>query len=224
MKPRLLPRSEAALTLFEVGVVIAILVVLPAVLLPTLAATKRKSSRVFCTNNLKQIGLAYRIWAGDNNDTYPMGVPVTNGGSMELVATGNVVQTFQVMSNELSTVRILICDGDSDHAGDVNRTYATNFYALSNSNVSYFVGVGVISDANPPMILSGDSDFESGGRPPKTGLLSLGTNDPVAWQPLWHGRSGNLGFNDGSVQTVNASGLHRYLVNGGFATNRLAIP
>ena len=206
------------------GVVIAILVILAALLLPGLAAAKRKSSRVYCVTNLKQIGLAYRIWEGDNGDIYPMGVSVTRGGSMELVQMGDAVSTFQVMSNELSTTKILICDGDPNNPGDTSRTFATNFSELSNSNLSYFVGVDVTNELHPQLILSGDCNFGIGGKPVKPGLLSLWTNDPVAWQSPRHGTSGNLGLADGSVQSATASGLRYYLVQTVRATNRLAIP
>lgn len=221
MKLRLFSRSEAALTLFEVGVVLAVLVVLAAVFLPALGAAKRKSAKISCTNNLKQIGLSYRIWEGDHNDKYPMAISVTNGGTRELTQAGNAVASYQVMSNELSTPRILICDGEYGYSGDTNRIYTTNFATLSNSNVSYFVGVDA-DEANPQDILSGDSDLLVGGRPVKAGLLLLRAGDLVDWQPTWHGpHRGNLGLADGSVQGFH-TGSH--LLPTGPDTNRLAIP
>ena len=110
MKPRLSKKRNAAMTLFEVGVVIAIVMILVVVFLPRFARSPEHSSRINCVNNLKLIGLAYRIWAGDNNDKYPMQVSTTNGGTMELMADGkNVWRNFLVMSNELSTPKILFC-------------------------------------------------------------------------------------------------------------------
>jgi prepilin-type processing-associated H-X9-DG protein len=153
-----------------------------------------------------------------------MGVSIKNGGSMELVQMGDAVSTFQVMSNELSTPKILVCCGDEPGQGDTSRTFATNFNALSNSNVSYLVGVDVTNEINPQLILSGDSNFEIGGKPVKAGLLSLWKNDPVAWQPPRHGANGNLGFADGNVQSTTTSGLRAHLVQTGLATIRLAIP
>jgi prepilin-type processing-associated H-X9-DG protein len=194
--------------------------IVAAVLLPVLRAPQRRASitTIFCVNNLKQVGLAYRVWEGDNGDIYPMGISVTNGGSMEMAATGNVVQTFLVMSNELATPKILYCPADSA------RVCANSFFGLANSNVSFFVGMAVTNDANPQLILSGDSDFEIGGKPVRAGLLSLWANDPVAWSATRHGHSGNLGLADGSVQSVTTASLPGYFVRTGVATNRLAIP
>src|SRR5262249_27220176 len=53
------------------------------------AAAKEKAQRIACVNNLKQIGLAARIWAADHRDVLP--------------------PDFVTMSNELSTPKLLIC-------------------------------------------------------------------------------------------------------------------
>jgi hypothetical protein len=53
---------------------------------------QQRAERIQCVNNLKQLGLAMRVWAGDNDDKYPT--------------------SLVVMSNELSTAKILICPGD----------------------------------------------------------------------------------------------------------------
>ena len=207
------------MTLLEVFIVLAAVVVLAAVFLPALAASKKKSSKIGCTNLLKQIGLAYRIWEGDNGDKYPMGISVTNGGSMEMVTTGDVLQTFLVMSNELSTPKILFCPNDN------SRNWTNIFAGLSNSNISYFVGVDVTNDVNPQLIVSGDSNFEIGGKPVKAGLNSFWTNDPVIWSPTTrHMKSGNIGLADGSVQSTTSKSLQTYFQQTGLATNRFAIP
>jgi len=218
MKLRITSRPEAGLNLFEVCVIVATAIILVALLVPQLIEAKHKAHKIRCVNNLMQVGLAYRVWPGNTGDMYPMGLSVTNGGTMEIAVTGNVVQTFLVMSNEIAAPIILLCPSDSA------RLCANTFWGLANSNVSYFINADMTNDTNPHAILSGDGNFELDGKPVRPGLLTLGSNDPVAWTATRHIRSGNLLLGDGSVQTVNSNGLHSCFMNAGMATNRLAIP
>jgi prepilin-type N-terminal cleavage/methylation domain-containing protein len=135
------------LTLPEVIVVIAILVVLAAMLLPVLATANKRSARVSCVLNLKEDALAMNIWEGDHNDHYAQQLSITNGGAEELLADGNVAAYFQVMSNELTTPKILTCPIDDQ------RVPANSWVALNNTNLSYFVNPSA-SDSYPQMVLS----------------------------------------------------------------------
>jgi len=235
-------KQKAAFTLIELLVVIAIIAILAAMLLPALAAAKRKAQRINCVNNLKEIGLAFRVWEGDNGDQYPMNVSTNTGGMAEKVCSssypgtvGGFVWVYIAMSNELASPKILICTSDSSHT-----VAATNFapqitaYADKNKIIftSYFI-CGDAAEAYPQMILSGDRNFgpsspNSKGNPAinmaGTNNISYGAgNASSTVPPLWgwtandlHQKNGNLCIADGSVQQVSCSGLQDSLSN---ATN-----
>jgi len=63
--------SRQGFTLVELLVVIAIIAILAAMLLPVLARTKEKARTAQCATNLRQWGLAYQMYAEDNEDFLP---------------------------------------------------------------------------------------------------------------------------------------------------------
>jgi prepilin-type N-terminal cleavage/methylation domain-containing protein len=75
------PPSIGAFTLLELLVVVAVLAILAALLLPSLALAKEKAKRIACVSNLRQIGLAIHIYAPDFSGKIPYGPkapPFTN--------------------------------------------------------------------------------------------------------------------------------------------------
>jgi Tfp pilus assembly protein PilE len=205
---------RTAFTLVGLLIILAVIGILAAMLLPALAKAKQRAQRIQCVNDLKQCGLADRIWAADNNDKFPMAVSNNLGGTLEWVSDGNAYRHFQIMSNELNTTKVLVCPADT-------RQPAVDFAHLQNQNVSYFVGLNAKPE-NERALLAGDRNITNGLSPVRT-VLILPPNRPAGWTEMIHRGVGNVGLSDGSVQQLSTPGLQTAMKNTG-ETNRIALP
>jgi prepilin-type processing-associated H-X9-DG protein len=243
--------NHKAFTLVELVLVLfVIFIVMFLVILPLASNKKHRTpySTIACVNQLKMIGLSFRIFATDNEDRFPMEVPEEEGGSMEYKDNPLAAyRHFQVMSNELSVPKVLVCRADK-------RVEATNFNTsmepdptkgpavgpqVGNSTISYFVGVDA-SEKYPEMMLTGDRNLMVDGKDLSQGkslMLTLTPegarfNNPltsnIQYSPSIHKDRGNVALADGSVQQWTSAALISHLLRSnrveGEPMDRLAIP
>jgi prepilin-type processing-associated H-X9-DG protein len=194
------------MSLIELLCVMAIITLLASLLLPALGQAKARAKRIQCLDHLHQAGVGFVSFANDHNGRFPMAIPASAGGSLELAQGGYLFpgdfyfsyRHFQAASNELVTPKLLVCPTDT-------RVPATSFATLSNANLSYFIGVNA-EFARPASILAGDRNLTNDYTTPGT-LLRLGQNYALRWTEQLHRFKGNLLFSDGHVEQKNNPAL-----------------
>jgi prepilin-type N-terminal cleavage/methylation domain-containing protein len=193
------PSRSTGFTLIELLVVIAIIAILAALLLPALGMAKSKAKRANCLSNLKQAGVAFRLYANDNSEKFPWQLDVANGGSFD---SGDWTDHYRICSNEFSTPKILLCPSDRE------KTMGEKWATLDGDHhISYFVGLDC-DEKKPQTILSGDRNVYSGnGRMDLVWDQSVGTSIDAFWLNKLHINRGNLLLTDGSVQETSSSQL-----------------
>src|SRR5438552_2792970 len=141
LKPKSLwPLSQGAFTLIELLVVIAIIAILASLLLPALAAAKRKASRIKCVSNQHQIAIGYLLYADDNGEFYPThnGWNTAGGKKGSAVVTaygglpGTTPETNRPLNKYTGNVEVFHCPADK---GDL-------LYLYDKPQLTCFDGIG----------------------------------------------------------------------------------
>jgi prepilin-type N-terminal cleavage/methylation domain-containing protein/prepilin-type processing-associated H-X9-DG protein len=216
-------------TLIELLVVIAILAILAAILFPVFAQAREAARKASCQSNVRQLGLAIRMYTSDNDERHPFGGWLPNGnGSGEWQNT-----VIPYIKNK----GVYRCPSSTDLDEDPANPQA---WAWNRNPVSYLYNnmlgrdrqprpdSAIVNPADCWMVVEGHSDWgcpnnscvgvDWQGRPNTTWLMEdtiFGDAGPLvhgwlSWQGFtWglprHGGGANVCYADGHVKWVKVA-------------------
>jgi prepilin-type N-terminal cleavage/methylation domain-containing protein/prepilin-type processing-associated H-X9-DG protein len=246
-RSNLLRARRGGFTLIELLVVIAIIAILASLLLAALSHAKEQGRKAKCISNLKQIGLAWQLYADDANDRlarngstqHPSiitGEPLWAVG-MEHSPPSGYLESFtnkealtdarvSCLANYIKSPEVYVCPSDKrftyvllDSSAERqarpprNRSYSLNVYAGTVPEDLAYLSTNAI-------LFQKSSDFSRGS--PSDIFLFQDVNPANICMPAfvvrlpgnldkktdffhfpatYHGRSGDLSFADGHVET-----------------------
>jgi prepilin-type N-terminal cleavage/methylation domain-containing protein len=201
--------SSAAFTLIELLVVIAIIAVLASIAVPVFSTVQVKGAQTKALSNGKQIGLALRLYAGDNNGNYPSFTLDAQGAPTTTAVASSNDAFCQLFPNYVKSEAIFWLakskwcgTNPPDEVQDATVTVpSTNTLKTGENEWAYVLGLNDSSNPSVPVIADG---FVTGGQTSHTY-----TKDQTQPGGVWKAVSAIVirADNSGTIEKVNQTTL-----------------
>jgi len=214
-------RGKSAFTRGELMVAMGVVVFLLALVVALIASSGSGRLKNQCRNNLKELCLGFKSWAGDGSYDFPVHLSKEKGHRLEYREDGSVTAAsyFQMITNRIRHPKLLVCPAD-------DRKAAPSWAAFTNVHLSYFINLEG-SEVRPNVVLLGDR-LLTGDIPVTNNLLEPKGKGTFQWTTKHIGPdrqpAGNISLSDGSVQSLTSSELAKHFTDKDNTMSRFLFP